>query len=178
MTREDKLIQRIKQNDAAAAEELAAIYYADILRYCIWHAPNRWMAEDAAQETFLKAFRYFDRYMHKGRWKPFLYQIAANTCIDLQRKSGTPIMSAGELPADIACTEPGFEEAQEALAFQQLIKALPEDAQELVLLRYGQELTLREIAAVVNLPLRTVQSRLRTALKRIKKDLEEKGGLP
>ena len=62
------------------------MYYPEILRYCMWNAPDRHMAEDAAQETFLKAIRYFDRYVHKGRFRAFLYQVAANTCIDMKRK--------------------------------------------------------------------------------------------
>lgn len=87
MTREDKLIQRIEQGDLGAADELIAMFYPEILRYCLWHAPNRSLAEDAAQETFLKVIRYFDRYTHKGQFKAFLYQVAANTCIDMRRKN-------------------------------------------------------------------------------------------
>ena len=65
MTREDKLIQQIQQGDTAAAEELIKMFYSEILRYCLWHAPDRSLAQDAAQETFIKALRYFDRYTHK-----------------------------------------------------------------------------------------------------------------
>jgi len=53
-------------------------------------------SEDLAQETFLKAIRYFDRYTHKGRFKAFLYRIAANTCIDMQRKSRSDDVSLEE----------------------------------------------------------------------------------
>ncbi len=85
MTREDSLIKRIEQGDEAAAGELVELYYPDILRYCLWHAPNSALAGDAAQETFLKAIRYFDRYTHREKFKAFLYRIASNTCIDLAR---------------------------------------------------------------------------------------------
>lgn len=90
MTREDKLIQQIQQGDTAAAEELIKMYYSEILRYCLWHAPDRSLAQDAAQETFMKALRYFDHYTHKGNFRPFLYRIAANTCIDMHRRSRPP----------------------------------------------------------------------------------------
>ena len=82
MTREDELIRKTAQGDLDATDELIAMYYPEILRYCLWHAPNRSLAEDAAQETFLKVIRYFDRYTHKGRFKSFLYQVAANTCVE------------------------------------------------------------------------------------------------
>ncbi len=177
MTREDKLIQQIQQGDAAAAEELVNMFYAEILRYCLWHAPDRSLAQDAAQETFLKALRYFDRYTSKGSFKPFLYRIAANTCIDMHRRSRPPDLSLDELTADPAYSDPGFEDVRSDMALRQLVGSLPEELQEIVLLRFGQDLTMREIAKVVDLPLRTVQTRLRSALKRLKKEFE-KGGTP
>ena len=51
------------------------------------------------------------------------------------------------------------------------MSGLPENQREIVLLRFGSDLTMRETAEVLNLPLRTVQSRLRSALKRLKADL-------
>ena len=79
----DRWIERIFQGDSQALDELVEAFYPEILRYCLWHAPNPSLAEDAAQETFLKAIRYLDRYSHKGKFKAYLYSIAANTCIDM-----------------------------------------------------------------------------------------------
>ncbi|NBJ93762.1 RNA polymerase sigma factor [Parablautia muri] len=170
MTREDELLQRIGQGDTRAVDELIGIFYPEILRYCFWHAPNRSLAEDAAQETFLKVIRYFDRYTHKGKFKPFLYQVAANTCRDMWRKKGHEDVSLEELQIDFAYSEPGFESVQSDMALKQLVSSLPSDLQEIVLLRFGQDLTLREIAKATSMPLRTVQSRLRSALRKLKKD--------
>lgn len=177
MTREDKLIQQIQQGDAAAAEELVNMFYAEILRYCLWHAPDRSLAQDAAQETFLKALRYFDRYTGKGSFKPFLYQIAANTCIDMHRRSRPSDLPLDELTADPAYSDPGFEDVRSDMALRQLVNSLPEELQEIVLLRFGQDLTMREIAKIVDMPFRTVQTRLRSALKRLKKEFEKGGTL-
>ena len=69
--REDKLIKRIEQGDITAADELIEVYYPEILKYCIWHAPNRTLAEDATQETFLKLIRYMNKYVHKGNFRAF-----------------------------------------------------------------------------------------------------------
>ena len=176
MTREDKLIQKMKQGDTGAVNELITMYYPEILRYCLWHAPNRSLAEDITQETFLKAIRYFDHYTHKGRWRPFLYRIAKNTCIDMQRKNRHSDMSFDEAMIDIPYREPGFETVRSDMALRQLIARLPASSQEILLLRFGQDLTIREIAETVNLPARTVQSRLRAALKKIKKNLEQERG--
>lgn len=54
-------------------DELIGMYYSEILRYCLWHAPNHSLAEDATQETFLKVIHYFDRYTHKGKFKSLVY---------------------------------------------------------------------------------------------------------
>ena len=85
--REEKLMARISRGDRDAAEELVRLLYPELLRYCLWHVPRRDLAEDAVQETFLKAIRYYDRCT--GNCRAFLYRIAANTCIDLQRKAGS-----------------------------------------------------------------------------------------
>ena len=168
MTREDKLIQRIEQGDLGAADELIAMFYPEILRYCLWHAPNRSLAEDAAQETFLKVIRYFDRYTHKGQFKAFLYQVAANTCIDMRRKNRCPDVSLEDSAIEPVYAEPAFDAIHADMALRQLIGSLPKDLQEIVLLRFGQDLTLQEIAKILHMPLRTVQSKLRLALKKLK----------
>ncbi len=174
MTREDTLISRMARGDPEAAGELVELYYPEILRYCRWHVPNPSLAEDAAQETFLKAIRFFDRYTHRGKFRPFLYRIAANTCIDLARRQ-TGEVSLEELTAESASQGRELEAVQGELALQQMVRALPKEQREVVLLRFSQDLTLREIAGVLDLPLRTVQSRLRAALKKLKQEYEEGG---
>lgn len=171
MTREEKLMIRIGQGDADAAEELVRLLYPEILRYCLWHSPNRDLAEDAAQETFLKAIRYFDRYVHKGKCKAFLYRIAANTCVDMYRKKDE--LSIEEITEEPFGEEAGFERIHGELNFQQCIRSLPPEQQEVLQLRFGQELTLGQIARITGAPLRTVQSRLRIALKKLKAQLEK-----
>ncbi len=169
--REDKLIKRIEQGDVTAADELIKAYYPEILKYCIWHAPNQTFAEDATQETFLKAIRYMNKYVHRGNFRAFLYKIAANTCIDMWRKQET----IKEIPEgmkieqmQISYEESGFTEVQDLLDLQRMIHILPEEQREIVILRFGHNLTIREIANVTGIPFRTVQSRIRLALKKLK----------
>ncbi|MGF0033018.1 RNA polymerase sigma factor [Bariatricus sp. SGI.154] len=86
MTREKELLKQIKKGDASGFEELVSMYYSDIFRFCIYHCPDKETAKDAVQETFLKVFRYFPRYQNQGRFRAFLYIVAANTCADMWRK--------------------------------------------------------------------------------------------
>lgn len=173
MTREEKLMIRIGQGDNDAVDELVRLLYPEILRYCLWHAPSRDLAEDAAQETFLKAIRYYDRYVHKGKCKAFLYRIAANTCVDMRRKAGSGELSIEDILTELPSEEPAFDRIHSDLNFRQQIRSLPPEQQEILLLRFGQELTLRQISQVTRVPLRTVQSRLRVALKKLKSQLEK-----
>lgn len=168
----DRWIERIVQGDEGALDELVEAFYPEILRYCLWHAPTPTLAEDATQETFLKAIRFFDRYVHRGKFKAFLYQIAANTCIDISRKKCLTETSFEDISTELPDSHSSLEQLQSELSFRAMVRQLPEDTQELVILRYGQDLTLREISQVTGLPLRTVQSRLRSALKKLKKQLE------
>lgn len=172
MNDDGALAARVAAGDTTAAEALVERYYDDILRYCQWHAPTPALAEDAAQETFLKFLRHIGRYQHRGRCRAFLYQIARHTCIDMARQrhwQDVPLETAAEPSVpDAAQTE-----WQSAWQLRQMVAALPDPQREVVLLRFGQALTLRVIAAVTGLPLRTVQSRLRAALKRLKRDYEK-----
>ena len=77
---------------------------------------------------------------------------------------------------EFSYVEEGFDQAESALALRQMVSGLPPQQREIVILRFGQELTLQEIAAVTETPLRTVQSRLRAALKELRKQMEDGGG--
>lgn len=173
MTREEELLRGIEGGDRRAMEALIVQYYPAVLRYCLWHAPTRSIAEDAVQETFIKVIAYFDRYVHKGKFKAFLYRVAANTCADLRRKKSQFEIPSVKAYEESLYEEKGFEEAQEDLHFRYLVRNLQADLQEIVILRFAQDLTLREIGQVTGLPLRTVQSRLRSALKQLKLQLEK-----
>lgn len=171
MTREDEIFKKLKNGDESGVSELVELYYEDILRYCMFRLPDRYLAEDAVQETFLKVFRYFDDYRHKGRFRAFLYKVAANTCIDMMRKKRWD-----QIPEDAAQEESGMQKTEEQEDFRQIIRKLPPELGEIVFLRFSQELRLREIAETMGIPLRTVQSRLRRALKLLRTELEQDTG--
>lgn len=163
MTRDEKLLKQLNKGDKESLDELVGLYYPEIFRYCIWHTRDRFTAEDAVQETFLKAVRYLDRAEYFGNFRAFLYRIATNTCIDLWRKRNPE-----ELDEELPFCEAGFSQAESDEDLEILLKGLDGELREIVLLRFAQELTLREIAECTGTPLRTVQSRLRSALKKLK----------
>jgi RNA polymerase sigma factor (sigma-70 family) len=166
VSREDELFNRLNHGDEAALDDLIRMYYPEILRFCLWHTPDRQTAEDAVQETFLKAVGHMDDYAHRGKFRAFLYKIAANTCTDFWRRYNRPDACESE-----EYIEPGFHSIESDLNLMKMLSQLPEEQREVILLRYVHELKIREIAVILDQPLRTVQSRLRAALKLLEKSL-------
>lgn len=173
MTREDELIKQIKHGRRECLDELVKLYYPVVLRYCMWHMPDRESAQDATQETFLKLVRFINHYSHRGQFKAFLYRIAANACTDIKRKS-----TSRELPTEPfsemllsakSDSEKSFQRIEDRQQLAAALACLEPEQRELVLLRYAQELSLKEISAVTGLPLRTAQTKLRRALQKLQK---------
>ena len=172
MAKEDALLKKIKEGDMDCLDELVRLYYPDILRYCLWHTAHRQAAEDATQDTFLKALHHLDSYIHRGKFRAYLFKIAANVCVDQWRKKGSET-----LPDTLPYTERGFEQTEAELGFSKLVAGLPQPQREVVILRFVHDLKVREIAEILGQPMRTVQTRLRTSLKRLEKELA-KGDAP
>lgn len=123
----------------------------------------------------MKAVRWLDSCGgFQGHSVPFCTN-RKNICIDLNRTMKRTEVSLESLPDEPAYQESGFAAAEEKANLRALTAQLEPEQRELVLLRFAQQLKLREIAQITGLPLRTVQSRLRAALKALK--CNWKGGL-
>lgn len=173
--REEILTRKLQNGDASVLDELIGMYYPEILRYCIWHAPDEAMAEDAAQETFLKAVKYIGSCGFSGKFRAFLYKIAANTCIDMKKNKWNQHTALDMLPEEPVYTETEYAKVEEDMVIRSLVRELEPKQQEILILRFGQDLKLREIAEIVGLSMRTVQSKLRAGLKEVERELKKDG---
>ena len=138
--------KKLQNGDVSVLEELIGMHYQEILRYCIWHAPDRTMAEDATQETFLKAVKYIGSCGFSGKFRAFLYKIAANTCMDMKKNKWNQHVAIDILPEEPVYTEQKYTEVEEDMVIRSLVKKLEPMQQEIFILRFGQNLKLREIA--------------------------------
>ena len=157
--------------DTQEEKDKFTLVYEQYQQFC-WYVAyqllgDAHLAEDAVQETFLKVIRYFPQYQSRGKFRGFLYKVASNTCTDLWRKTG-----AVSLTEDMEFQETGYARSEAEVNFQYMVRSLSEELREVVYLKFAQELTLREISMVTQIPMRTVQSRLRRALKIMKKEME------
>jgi len=141
-----------------------------------WLAGNASEAEDVVQEAYLRAYRYFDRYQG-GDMRVWLLTIVRNcfsTWVQQSRSGRTsyvaelPMESASE-PQEPLWSSPVHDpealllHGDDSLRVNALMQKLPADFREVLLLREVEELSYREIAAVLGVPVGTVMSRLARA---------------
>jgi len=154
------------QQDARAAvlSQWYDFYAADVLRLCCFYLGSRADGEDAAQETYLKAWRYLDRFQGREACtvKSWLLKIACNVCRDQLRRA----WRKHEVVQDDFSTFDQASESDRDLILD--VMRLPEKYRAAVLLTYLQRLTLRETADILRVSPSTVSRRLDKAKEMLK----------
>ncbi len=149
------------------AERLVGEHYADVLRYCRRHAPAG-LAEDAAQETFLRFVRARSRYRERGRARAYLVTIARNVCADMARDRAS---SWAELPEALpGGGDPG--EADDRRDLASALARLPRAQREALELRYGEGLTVGEVGAALGMSRFAAARALSSALDALRANLD------
>ena len=148
-------------------------YFAPRLKsFLIGQGTDIQLAEEVVQETMVKVWRKSHQFdVAKASASTWIFTIARNMRVDLLRKNNRPEPDHND-PAFIPDPEPQVTEIiarnQEALELNKLILSLPSEQREVLNLAYFQDMAHAEIAGKLNIPLGTVKSRIRLALKRIR----------
>ena len=183
----DRLLRRARKRDPEALRELVDAYSARIFGMLYRLTRSRETAEDLLQETFLRVVRTIAQYKHDGKFEAWLFRIAANLARDHARRirrrgvpaaldgSGRDDESGGVEAADPRQADPGHElvrkESGERLSA--CLAELSEIDREIILLRHFSELSFREIAQLLEVPLGTALARAHRALNRLRAALGE-----
>jgi RNA polymerase sigma-70 factor (ECF subfamily) len=178
---DEALVKVSLRGDAQAFAELVARYTAQIFNLAFRLTDDRAEAENATQETFLRAYSALPRSRTDLAFKPWLFQIAVNLCRDLARKK-RPAAFADLAQEDESSPEEAIEDETplplEQVEGRELEKALtravadlPEIYRAVVTLRYTEELSYEEIAVVLKLPVNTVRTHLFRAKAMLRKAL-------
>lgn len=144
------------------------IEYDKIYTFCYFKVKNREVAEDITQETFFKYFSTTD-YLEKGKKLAFLYTIARNCCNDYFRKTKhtVNIDDLSELSEELV------ENLETSIAVRTAVSKLSIDEQEIVLLRYTNELSISEIAEYLGVSRFALYRRMGAIEKKLKQYLRE-----
>ena len=151
---------------------LIQAYERDLLRLCCVCLRDVSLAEDAVQETFIKAYKNLHAFRGGSSEKTWLYRIAINTCRDMQRGSWFRFVSR-----DVNLDElqiPSGQEPGEGSALSEGIMKLPRKYREVILLYYYEEWKLKEIAKALGVSAMTVSRRIGKA-RELLRDLLEGG---
>ena len=162
--------------DEEYTDRLIRENYADIYAYCFRHLGHRETAEDLTQETFLRFLRNVERYREYGKIKNYLYVVAGNVIRDHYRKhKEIPVEQEFSAERD-PMPDMAVEYAAERVGVREALAALESPDREIVILRYYQELKLKDIAVVMGMPASTVRYRLKAVEKELRRRLEKGGG--
>lgn len=142
-----------------------------LLRTCYLLVKDVALAEDAVQDTFVKAWQAHDHFRGEGSEKSWLMRIAVNTCRDLRRGKWFRHVDRQVRMEDLL--EPAETFQWEDDTVTRAILALPDGLRQVVTLRYYQGFTVQEAADILKLSRRTVHYRLEKAERLLKESLEE-----
>ena len=141
-----------------------------VLRLCLLYLNDYHLAEDAMQETFIKAHRGLSRFRGDSSAHTWLTRIAVNTCKDMLR-SPWRRRYAGEEALRALPDPDGPPRAQDDTVLQ-AVMALPNKYKDVILLRYYEGMPLKDIAAALSLSVPTVSTRIARAQKRLHTQLK------
>lgn len=142
-----------------------------LLRTCYLLVKDVTLAEDAVQDTFVKAWQAHDHFRGEASEKSWLMRIAVNTCRDLRRGKWFRHVDRQVRMEDLP--EPAETFQWEDDTVTRAILALPDGLRQVVTLRYYQGFTVQEAADILKLSRRTVHYRLEKAERLLKESLEE-----
>lgn len=149
---------------------LIAQYRTSILHLCCVILRDPVAAEDAVQETFLKAYRGLQGFRQESSEKTWLTSIALNVCRDMRRSAWWRHTERRITPEELTLAAP--EQDPEAIALGQAIAHLPDKYRNVVMLYYYQDMTLQEAAQILKTTPSALSKRLARARALLKKELE------
>jgi RNA polymerase sigma-70 factor (ECF subfamily) len=184
MGTDEVIVERALGGDAEAFGELVRRWERRIFALAYGMLGREEDARDATQETFLAAFRNLRGFRGEAKVSSWLHRIAVNQCLTRQRRAKVRSESALAEEEDGAAQVAApleqspvrvVEGRQRTAAVRRALNGLPVELRQIVVMKEFEELTFREIAEVLDLPLSTVKSRLYTGLKQLQMRLAKFG---
>jgi RNA polymerase sigma-70 factor, ECF subfamily len=164
-------LEKARHGDEDAFTRLVEMYQTPVYNLCYRMLGEAGAAEDAAQETFWRAYQNMKRYDPDRSFITWLLSIAAHFCIDQQRKHRLSLFEMDEYP-DFDITDPGIPNPEkvtsmneEDAALHTLINQLNSQDRAAVILKYWHDCSEEEISQMLSLTVSAVKSRLHRSRK-------------
>jgi len=169
---ESELITAAQQGDRRAFGELVRQHRAGVINVVYRMCGDAHVAEDAAQEAFIRAWQHLPNYRPRSPFRNWVYRIATNVAVDvLRREKETVDIDTLPLIASNGGPEAAVEGQEQSERVQQAVLALPQASRAALVLREYEGLSYREIAETLDIPIGTVMSRLNYARNRLRESL-------
>jgi RNA polymerase sigma-70 factor, ECF subfamily len=169
---EASLIRHAANGDAAAWEPLVLAHQEAVFRLCYLLLGDPDDADDVAQETFLRAWKYLKRFDVARPLRPWLLSIASNLASNRRRSAARYVAALTRAfhhePAPSVDVEEKSTQQLEATQLWKAVQTLSLPEQQIVYLRYFLDLSVAETAEVLKVPQGTIKSRLSRALERLR----------
>ena len=183
MNQEQQWIRAAQQGDSAAFEQLLLLYQQKIYHLALRTCGDPHDAEEATQEAFLSAWKNLPSFRGESSFSTWLYRLTVNACNDLFRKNKASAANVAledeEAALQVPDTAPGPEESlqrkETQRAVQDALQQLSDEHRQVLLLRELQQLSYDEIAAVLDMDLGTVKSRIHRARNQLREILLKTG---
>lgn len=179
---DEKLVELTVSSDRDAFGEIVRRWERKIFALCFGMLGREDEARDAAQETFISAYRNISNFRGEAKVSSWLHRIAVNQCLTVKRRAKT--RSEEFINDDSGDDEKFFvapatgsparatEQTERLTLVRQAVGSLPVDLRQVVVMKEFEEMTFQEISDTLELPLSTVKSRLYTALRQLRMKLE------
>jgi RNA polymerase sigma-70 factor (ECF subfamily) len=177
---DEQLMALLAQDNREALGDLVRRYQNDLVRFCYHYLRDMEQAKELTQEAFIRVYVARGRFDAKRAFKPWVLCIARNLCLNALKRKKTVTMESLEEYASSARTDKGevlrssadtadqqlmAQERREKLA--EVLATLDDEAREIVVMRFFERMTAREIAEIVG----STEGAIRTRLHRIIKGL-------
>ena len=169
------LLRKAQDGDSQAIERLIELYQDTIYSMAVSFTRNPHHAEDLAQEAWIRILRGLPKFRRDSKFSTWIYRVTMNTFLNAYRSAKREQEVVGNLQAeDLELSQSG-RKVETAIDVQGAVRTLSAEFRSVVLLRYVADLSYKEIASVLEIPLGTVQSRLRRALDKLGSTLGHQG---
>lgn len=168
------LVRKAQRGNDKAFTILFQEYEQDIYRMAFVYVKNQSDALDVVQETAYRSFKSIKSLKEPQYFKSWLLKIAISCSLDLLRKQKKIVLL--KPMAEESLTDNGNEDIDLEITVRDLIEQLNPEEKSVVLLRFYEGLTLKEVSETLNIPLGTAKTILYRALAKLRKNIKKGDG--